>query len=378
MSIQGDIAEAKQAQHEIMKLDIATQAAQAYVNVLRAHMLKKIRVDNLKKTRSNLELARVRSSAGTAGAAEVYRWDNQIANDRRALIAAEAMVNAAEMALNQLVHHALEEPFSTEAQTLGADELMIPPGKIALFTATPQSFALFRQFMVEEAASRVPELVALDKAIVALDRAVSSAQLGLFLPTLGVEARVRHNFAMDGQGDSPLRIPPPLDKALKFPYVGETTWSIGAILSFPVFSGLGDWAELEQREAELAAKLEERAAAAEKIEQRVRTALILASASYQAIQLAQDSAEAAKKGLDIVTNAYAQGSLGILDLLDAQNAVLVSDQLAVGAIYESLLDQINVQRSLGWLAFLATPAEANAFIDRATQYVATHSGATKP
>jgi outer membrane protein TolC len=378
LSIQGDIEDAKKAQHEILRIDIATQAAQAYINVLRAHMLERIRVDNLQKTRSNLDLARVRSTAGTAGAAEVYRWDNQLANDRRAVVAAQATVSAAQIALNQLIHHPLEEPFSTEAQNLGGDELLITPQKIAQFTSTPQSFALFRQFMVEEAEARVPELQALDKSIAALERAVLSAKATLFMPTLGVEVRARHNFLTDGVGTKPLRIPPPLNQALKFPFVGADTWSIGAILNLPVFSGFGDWSELNQRQAELARQTEERSAAAEKIEQRVRTALHLAGASYQSISLAQDSATAAKKGLDIVTNAYAQGSLGILDLLDAQNAVLVSDQLVVGAVNESMLDQLAVQRALGWLAFLATPADATAFLDKATQYVSSHGEAPKP
>ena len=80
-----------------LKLDIGQAAATAFLNVLRAKTLERIQRDNLKVTRQNLNLARVRRSLGTARAAEVLRWESQIASNQRDVINANSSRNIAEI-----------------------------------------------------------------------------------------------------------------------------------------------------------------------------------------------------------------------------------------------------------------------------------------
>jgi outer membrane protein TolC len=58
--------------------------------VLKAKTGERIQRDDLKTTRSNLDLARTRQAIGTAGPADVYRWESEIATRRREVLAAEA------------------------------------------------------------------------------------------------------------------------------------------------------------------------------------------------------------------------------------------------------------------------------------------------
>ncbi len=56
----------------------------------------------------------------------------------------------------------------------------------------------------------------------------------------------------------------------------------------------------------------------------------------------------AHETLTVIRNKYARGTAGILDLLDAQNQVVIQDQAAALAVYDYLRDLVQWQRALSW------------------------------
>ncbi|NIX01110.1 MAG: TolC family protein, partial [Phycisphaerae bacterium] len=113
LSIQKNLQKSRDSELEQLKLDIIQSAATTYLNVLRAKTVERIQQENLKLTRQNLDFARVREAVGSAGPAEVYRWESEIASNRRAVIEANSLRNVAEIQLNRLLHRPAEESFST-------------------------------------------------------------------------------------------------------------------------------------------------------------------------------------------------------------------------------------------------------------------------
>jgi len=113
LSIQKSLQKTRVWQREQLRLDIILAASTAYLNVLRAKSFERIQRENLKRIRSNLELAQVREAVGVAGPAEVYRWESEMATNRKAVIQASAQRSLAEIELNRLLHRPLEEPFIT-------------------------------------------------------------------------------------------------------------------------------------------------------------------------------------------------------------------------------------------------------------------------
>ena len=93
----------------------------------------------------------------------------------------------------------------------------------------------------------------------------------------------------------------------------------------------------------------------------MRAAAHLAGASFAGIELAEAATVAARQNLDLVTGAYEQGVVPILDLLDAQHAALVAEEDAAHAVYDHLLDQMAVQRALGRFRFFMSQEESVAF-----------------
>jgi len=146
--------------------------------------------------------------------------------------------------------------------------------------------------------------------------------------------------------------------------MNDTEWSVGVFATFPLFKGGSKNATLH-RNLEGLAQLEiERQAVAEQIEERVRYALLLTSASYPSIQLSRDASMAARKNLDLVKDAYARGAVSIIDLLDSQNAFLVSDEGAQNAVYDFLIDLMRVQRAIGKFEFFLSQDDRTSFFQR--------------
>ncbi len=95
VDVERSVQHSRELDRESLRLDIALEASVAYLNVLRATTAERIQRENLSLTRSNLELAELRVSVGTAAPGEVFRWDHQIARNRRALVDASAVTRVA-------------------------------------------------------------------------------------------------------------------------------------------------------------------------------------------------------------------------------------------------------------------------------------------
>ncbi len=95
----------------------------------------------------------------------------------------------------------------------------------------------------------------------------------------------------------------------------------------------------------------------------------LGNFSYNSIDLSKLAADAAAANLVLVTDAYSKGVVSIIDLLDAQNASLQAAEGADNAVYDFLVDVINMQRAVGQYDFLLSDDEAQIEAQRLKDYI---------
>ncbi len=361
LAIQRSRQEQRVAEYDAVRLDVAQAAATAYFRVLRASSLEQIQKRNVQLTRSNLELAEVRELIGQSGPSETLRFQSQLASDTRDAIEANSRRNVAEMELNRILSRPLEEPFAPEDESLEGLIRALRESGLTRFFDSKASFAAFREFMAREAVDASPELAALDAAITAQDRALSSASRAFWSPTLTLAGEVAHRFDESGAGTGD----PP---AVLGSAPDDTDWNVALSLTFPLFSGGGKLADRSRAHGTLAELRRRREATAERIEQRVRAALHLAGASHAGIYQADIASDAARRSLDAVVDAYGQGVVSILDLLDAQTTARVAEEQAAAAIYDFLIDLMEAQRAVGRLSLFIDPAERRSLIERCTAY----------
>ena len=114
----------------------------------------------------------------------------------------------------------------------------------------------------------------------------------------------------------------------------------------------------------------QRHATAERVEQRVRAALHTTRSALTAIRLSRDAANAAQANLDVVRDAYTRGTVSILDLLDAQNAALVTDLRAATGVHDFLRSLMEVERAAARFDFFLTSQDQADWIARVERYFA--------
>lgn len=346
------------------ELDIIEAAAQAYLNVLRTGTAERINRDNLQRVRSNLALAEVRVDVGAAGRQEVFRWEIEIASGRSNVIAATAQRNQAEIEANRVMNRGLEDGFET-ADPMDADTGVLLDESIGEFVEDPWSFRIFRAFMVQEAIQNAPELRQLDHAIAAQGELLTARRRRLYIPDVVVQGGFSHTLARGGEGSEDLAPMPGLPIAGR----DDFTWNVGAALSFRLFDDTR-YGEIDENEAAMQQLIERRANAAQRVEQRVRSALHQAGASSAAMMLRRDAATAAGENLGMVTEAYRQGTATVVTLIDAQSQALQSELAAANAVYDFLVDFVAVERASGSFGFERSEEDNEDFRRRLAAFAA--------
>lgn len=371
--IQKHLQTSRQEELRQLRLDVIREASANYLNVLRAKTLQTVQKNNLRLTRSNLDLARTRREVGFSSPAEVYRWEHQLARDRRALIDADVARIQAETALNRVLHHPLEETFTTSGQGMDDPALMASDPRLLAQMNTPAAFARFRNFMVQEGLKAAPELQQLDAAIAAQQRSRTAARRAFWVPELSLQAGITQLLGEDGEGvNSPfsqLKGLIPVD----IPEADDTSWNVGLRLSLPLFSGGSRWADMLQAERQLERLEFQRKALGARLEERIRFTLQNCRASHTGIRLSREGSEAAGKNLELVTDAYSRGVVSILELLDAQNAALTAEQAAASAVFDFLLDLMDVQRSVGQFDFFLSADDREHWFQRLELFLLSDS-----
>ena len=357
LQISKDLQRSLEEEWETVRLDIALRAAREFLNLLRAETLERVTRENLRLTETNLSLARRREQVGFSGPADVYRWESRLATDRSTLIGANAQVNNEFIALNRTMNRPLEDLYKAVPPTLGEPDMVTGVGRLNPYVDSLAGFTLFKEFMVHEGLNNSVELEAIDAAIAAEERESLAARRSFWLPEVDFVGDYARQFSKRGEGSEGGPFTP--DRNL---------WSVSLRAGFPLYVGGFRRARFLQSTEELSQLRFERTALVQSIDLRIREALYNISSTFPSIELAQEAAAAARKNLDLVTDSYSRGAMSVIDLLDAQNAALIAEEFAANAVFDFLLDLMDLQRASNSFDFFRSDQERDAWFDRLEAY----------
>lgn len=385
VSIQSSLQESRIQHLAITRSNAIVEGSTHYINYLRARKLYSILLENLKLTRTNLELARVRNTTGAAGPEESLRWEVEIANLRKVAMDMQAQMNQALLALKQVLNIPLLYQLNVSEVSVDDPALLISDKDLQSYLDDPLSFDLLNDFLAREGAIRSPALRQLGAVIDAQERLLTSSRLGYFLPSISAFGTYANRFyaseiASPFQLPSLSSAPPPgtAGEAFLYQLLGsfspvlpaDRNWSVGIQLSLNIFNGFTSKASTDQAAYTLQRYRLQKKSLTDRVALLIRADMERVKASHFAIQQAELEQSAARRTLEIVMESYSRGAVSILNLLDAQNSALRADQVASNAVYDFMVDYVSLQGSIGEFDVLMTAGEREDLLQRLKDFMA--------
>ena len=369
LSIQKRLAVSRDLSLADSRLDAELSAGLAYLQALMAEVQVRVIGEHLDRSREYRDLARLRQSAGGAGTAELHRWEAQLAQTRQELVSAKARAHKSRLELSRQLNLPLDESVELSDGLLPADSLVIRYAPLALSVENPERFELMEELLVAECLASAPALKQLDELIAVRERALLSSRLKPFVPVIGMEAQYNwiHDRAGEGSdGFDSSSVPAefaPLISAL-LSEAPDENWQIGVGASLPLFTGGSTIAEIRSSKYNLQQARATKAYARQRLESALRSQFQEAAAAWRNISHARRAAEETSAAREAIARAYAQGAVGVLDLIDAQNVDRSACEAADLAVYTFLANVLGVERLTGQFSLLLDEDQAAERITR--------------
>jgi outer membrane protein TolC len=339
VTIQKQLQVAREASLHETRLDIIQAATSAYYTVLNARSQLGVQENNLVVTRRNLQLAQSRVALGSSSPADVYRWQAEEARAQILVLNARASLGQSWNRLNRLLHRPQFERIAL--QKAGFDEpFVISRSEFETLVSSPADYARFSQFFVNRGLSQAPELSQVDAQLAAKRRDWTSQRRSYWLPDFNLSGRYTSNFSQSGAGTGVVS--------------GENLddWTVGLQATLPLFNGGRRRANVSRASLEVRQLEVLRTSVAEKVEEAIRIQLHQAQAAYGQIDLTAIAAESSRKNYELVVDAYALGTVSIIQLLDAQDASLNANAASINSLYNFLITIMALQRAVGGFDYL--------------------------
>lgn len=281
---------------------------QAYYAVVQAKYNRLVVEDTVKQTQQHLEQARGFYEVGTKPKFDVIKAEVDVSNAKLTLIKAGNDFRIAVVNLN----NAMGVPGAPE-YTLSEDI----------------SFARY-EITFEEALSRAYENRPDLKSIVAQRQA---AEVGIDSAKTGYYPFLTGNASYNWAGEK-------IDQM-------DKGWNVGAVISFPIFSGFLTKYQVQEAKANLNVLKANEESLRQSVFLEVEQAYLTLRAAEEAIPTAKLGVEQAQENLDIANGRYAAGVGNPIEVTDAEVSLANARLAHVQALYADKVAQANLEKAMG-------------------------------
>lgn len=337
-----------------VQLDAMEDAAISYFNYLSANNLYEIEKENLRLTENNLQLAKLRIEIGSAEPSERYRWEQDVARSRARLFQRDSDRADALVEFNRILGEPRGKKWSFEDYEVGDDEFFFMDDDLGPLIENIRDFEKFSNFLQSLAVVNSPELRSFEHSLAAQGILLDKNRRSFFVPEVsGFVSQNRTVLGSSSLSD----------------HLSQHESTVGFQFSLPLFEGGRRTAEVERQRAIIRQLAAQRENALELIEQRTYAAVHGISAAHPNIRFSRQGLEASEKTYESIQEKYSQGAASILDLLDAQAALLGQRQQAAIATYAYLQQIHRLQRSIAWFEYEKTSSEKDEWTEALKNYL---------
>ncbi|MDT0540709.1 ABC transporter substrate binding protein [Croceitalea sp. P059] len=341
-------------------LDVIFDTYSGYFSILQNQASLDIQNENLQLSKTNLDLAKLKKSLGAADNSDVYRFEGEVASNTQLVIEAQANTAITKLGLNQLLNYTLEDEFEI-ADSSTESEVFTRYKEHPILEAikSPIGLKKLASFLVLEAQKSNPtggELLA-NKNI--LERQLKLNKRQFYLPTLSASGNLNSTFLRGGMASSP-------SEGFEF---ADDTWNVGLTLNYPIFDGTQR--KLDKQQTLIS--LDQTELSIENFNQNIKLAiqnsLISLFTSYTDLDYSKTALENQEQNFKLNQNKYRVGQVSIVQLLDAQNALVQAKQNYAFSTYSFIQQFLQLEYNLGYFSSLATPEQLQDFEFRLLEFL---------
>ncbi len=361
INIQENLQKAQQETYNAAELDAVLNGSVAYFNALILKTNAQIQAQNLEVTKKNLEISQQNFEVGAAGKSDVLRFRSQLAQNMQTLIEAGNQLNQAYFTVNQLMNN----PIDTE---IDVEDAVISEGLFSNYKYQdfydilddPKLRPNLIDFLIEEAKNNAPELKNIGYNLAATQRSYRLNSAGRFVPTVALQGQYNLALSQSGVGSTP---------TAGIPVAPDGVYNFGLNVSLPIFN------QNLRNINKQTAKIQEDQLNIQKsnidlnIETNINALVLDLTNQIANIQISKIAEEAAKESLDLTQNAYSQGAVPLIQLIDAQTNYLQSQIASANANYNYLLASMQLERAIGYFFLLNSEDNNQDFIQRARAFI---------
>jgi outer membrane protein TolC len=292
----------------------ATQAAVAYIRVLRTQATFDARSADSTLAAELLNIARETLKAGTGVALDVTRAESQLVGVRSQLIGARVDRDKAQLELRRALNLPMDQPI-TLADGLENDEMQLPTEADALVTAVRKR----------------PDIATIDAQLQSARLSEQAVRAERY-PSVGMVA----------------------DDGLSSKTFGSqlNTWTWALRVSVPMFDGFRREARIREQDAGLRELEMRRTDLVSQVNVDVRSALLDAAATREAVVAAQERLRLAEQEVAQARDRFKAGVSGNLDVTSALLGLSGARTQLVDALAARQLARISIARSQGTITSL--------------------------
>jgi len=361
IAIQENLKNAQQEIYNSVELDALLNASVSYFNALILKTNVRIQNQNLQVTKRNLEFAEQNYDAGASGKSDVLRFRSQLSQNSQSLIDAGNQLQQAFNTIKQLMNNSIVNKIDIEDAELSTGVFKNYNYQTLLeLLDNPKLQPFLIEFFIEEAKKNAPELKNIAYNLNAIGRNLRLNSGGRFIPTVALQGQYNLSISKSGKGSTyPIGIPA----------VPDGTYNVGLNISLPIFQknqrNINRQTTIIQEDQLVIQKDNTKL----NIEKNINDIILDIVGQIVNIEISKIAEETAKESLDLTQNAYKNGAVPVIQLIDAQTNYLQTQLGRSTANYKYLIASMQLERAMGYFFLMHSEIENQAFIQRANKFI---------
>ncbi len=361
IAIQNLMSENKKYYSQQQLLDVVSNTSVGYISLLFTKSNLLIQNENVNTTMKNLQMAKAKEAAGQTGVSDVNRWLSELNMNKMKFNDSYTSYRSNMFQINQVLNSEINSTINISDSISVDKTVFIDEQLIKNIFENPILTNKYASFILNEMRINSPEIHQLESMEGIIDKKAKLYKKKWFMPELVAFGGADQAFIRNGtiMPDN-MPVPPPPD---------DMTFNYGVSLKIPIFQGGKASAEAAKSLIELDKINYQKQELLNKLEVGIRSGVQKLRTSYLELDLSKNAADAAEANFKMVQDAYFQGAADLIKLIDAQNVMIRTKQMANISYYQYILDYIVVERYQGKFTFLGSDTEKKEYINRLNEFL---------